>query len=184
MSTWTLDPAHSNATFSARHMMVSTVRGQLKVTSGVIQYDPANIAASSVEAALDAASIETGVADRDNHLRSADFLDAANHPTITFKSTRVEPAGSDKAKIHGNLTVRGVTRPVVINAEYLGQLTGMDGKPHVGFAGALTINREDWGLTWNVALEAGGILVGKEVQIGLDVQGVLVTEAQTAAAQV
>jgi polyisoprenoid-binding protein YceI len=180
MTVWTLDPAHSVAAFSARHMMVATVRGQFKSVSGTIDFDPANPAAASVEAAIDAASIETGVADRDNHLRSADFLDAANYPTITFKSTRVEPTGENTARVYGDLTIRGTTRPVEVDAELLGVVNGMDGKPRAGFNGTLAINREDWGLTWNVAIEAGGVLVGKEVKITLDVEAMPVAETASA----
>lgn len=173
MTTWLIDPAHSQVSFSARHMMVTTVRGSFKSLSGTIEFDPANPAAAQVEVTIEAASIDTGVADRDNHLRSPDFLDVASFPTITFKSTRVEPQGSDRARIYGDLTIRGVTREVVIEAELLGQ--GKDpftGSTKAGFAGRTTINREDWGLTWNVALEAGGVLVSKEIKIELDVQAV------------
>jgi len=173
MTTWLIDAAHSQVSFSARHMMVTTVRGSFKSLSGTIEFDPANPAAAQVEVAIEAASIDTGVVDRDNHLRSPDFLDVASFPTITFKSTRVEPQGSDRARIYGDLTIRGVTREVVIEAELLGQ--GKDpftGSTKVGFAGRTTINREDWGLTWNIALEAGGVLVSKEIRIELDVQAV------------
>ncbi|MFQ3567255.1 MAG: YceI family protein [Aggregatilineales bacterium] len=173
MTTWLIDPAHSQVSFSARHMMVTTVRGSFKSLSGTIEFDPANPAAAQVDVTIEAASIDTGVADRDNHLRSPDFLDTASFPTITFKSTRVEPQGSDRARIYGDLTIRGVTREVVIEAELLGQ--GKDpftGSTKAGFAGRTTINREDWGLTWNIALEAGGVLVSKEIKIELDVQAV------------
>ncbi len=179
MTTWTLDPAHSSANFSSRHMMVTTVRGQFKGgVTGTINFDPANPAAASVEATIQAASIETGVADRDNHLRSADFLDAASHPAISFKSTKVEPTGETSAKITGNLTIRGVTREVVVNADFIGVAkSAFDGKDRAGFEGTATINREDFGLTWNVALEAGGVLVGKEIKITLDVEAMPVEVA-------
>lgn len=173
MATWQLDTAHSSATFAVRHMMITTVRGSFNITDGKIVFDPANPAAASVEATLDVASVNTGVADRDNHLRSADFFDAANHPTITFKSTSVKPTGENTAEIAGDLTIRGVTRPVVLKTEFLGQGKGMDGKTRAGFVATTKINREDWGLTWNVMLEAGGVLVSKEVNIELDIQAVL-----------
>jgi polyisoprenoid-binding protein YceI len=181
MAHWNLDPAHSSAEFSAKHMMITTVRGRLAVVGGVIDFDPANPAAASVEATLDAASINSGVGDRDGHLKSPDFLDVATYPTITFKSTRVEPTGGDKARIHGDLTVRGTTRPVVLEAEFLGAgKNPFDQTERAGFIASTAINREDWGLTWNVALEAGGILVGKEIRISLDVQAIKVTKAVTA----
>jgi polyisoprenoid-binding protein YceI len=173
MATWQLDTAHSSATFAVRHMMITTVRGSFNIKEGKIVFDPANPSAASVEATLDVASVNTGVADRDNHLRSADFFDAANYPVITFKSTSVKPTGENTAEITGNLTIRGVARPVVLKTEFLGQGKGVDGKTRAGFVATTKINREDWGLTWNVVLEAGGLLVSKEVNIELDVQAVL-----------
>ncbi|MGQ9908190.1 MAG: YceI family protein [Candidatus Flexifilum sp.] len=181
MATWTFDPTHSAANFSTRHMMITTVRGSFSRLSGTIEYDPANPAAASVSAEIDAASINTGVADRDNHLKSPDFLDVANHPTIAFRSTRIELTGETTAKIHGDLTIRGVTRPVVLEAELLGM--GVDPFAKVekaGFSARTRINREDWGLTWNMALEAGGWLVGKEIAIELEVEAVKVGEAAPA----
>ena len=181
MAQWNLDPAHSSAEFSAKHMMITTVRGRLAVVGGTIDFDPANPAAASVEATLDAASINTGVGDRDGHLKSPDFLDVANYPTISFKSTRVEPTGGDKARIHGDLTVRGTTHPVVLEAEFLGAgKNPFDQSERAGFIASTAINREDWGLTWNVALETGGVLVGKEIRISLDIQAIKVTETVTA----
>ncbi len=173
MAAWQVDTAHSSAAFAVRHMMITTVRGTFNITSGRIVFDPANPAAAAVEATLDAASVNTGVTDRDNHLRSADFFDAANHPAIMFKSTSVKPTGENTAEITGDLTMRGTTRPVILKAEFLGQGKGMDGKTRAGFVASTKINREDWGLTWNVLLEAGGVLVSKEVNIELDIQAVL-----------
>lgn len=178
MSTWKFDPAHTSASFSVRHMMVTTVRGYFEKVGGTLVYDPANPAASYVEAEIDAASINTGVTDRDNHLRSADFLDAANYPKIVFKSRRIELKGDDEARVYGDLTIRGVTREVVIDAELLGITDSPFGDRRIGFHGVTKINREDWGLTWNVALEAGGVLVGRDVKIELDVEAILVTEQQ------
>lgn len=173
MATWHLDAAHSSANFAVRHMMITTVRGSFNIKDGKIIFDPANPAAASVEATLNVASVNTGVPDRDNHLRSADFFDAANYPTITFKSTAVKPTGENTAEIAGDLTIRGTTRPVVLKAEFLGQGKGIDGKTRAGFTASTKINREDWGLTWNMVLEAGGLLVGKDVTIELDVEAVL-----------
>ncbi|MDX2137705.1 MAG: YceI family protein [Chloroflexota bacterium] len=181
MSQWNLDLAHSTATFSAKHMMISTVRGNLAVTGGSINFDPANPAAASVEATLDTASINTGMGDRDNHLRSPDFLDAATYPTISFKSTKVEPTGEGTARVHGDLTIRDVTKPVVLEATLDG--VGKDpftGSDKAGFTATATINREDWGLTWNVALEAGGWLVGKEIKLTLEVEAAKVAETVAA----
>jgi polyisoprenoid-binding protein YceI len=172
MALWIFDPAHTSAEFSARHMMVTTVRGKFEKVSGTLEFDPANPTAASVEARIDAASLNTGVADRDNHLRSADFLDVANYPTITFKSTKIEMTGENEARITGDLTIRGVTRPVVIDAEYLGQGKNPWGKTVAGFSGRAKINREDWGLTWNVALETGGWLVGKDINITLEAEAI------------
>jgi polyisoprenoid-binding protein YceI len=178
MSQWNLDLAHTSATFTAKHMMIATVRGSLAVTGGTITFDPANPAAASVEATLDAASINTNMGDRDNHLRSPDFLDAATYPTITFKSTKVEPTGEGTARIYGDLTIRDVTKPVVLDATLEGvgkdPVTGVD---KAGFSATTSINREDWGLTWNVALEAGGVLVGKEIKLALEAEAVKVAEA-------
>lgn len=181
MATWKFDPTHSFANFSARHMMITTVRGQIPVVSGEINYDPANPAASSVWAELNAAAISTGLNDRDNHLKSPDFLDVANFPTITFKSTNVQIVKDGEAKITGDLTIRGNTRSVSFDAELIGlEKNPFAGTETVGFSGALKINREDWGLVWNVALETGGWLVGKDIKIELDVEAVKVTETQTA----
>lgn len=181
MAQWTLDPAHSSAEISAKHMMITTVRGKMSVIGGSVDFDPANPAAASVEATLDPASINTGVGDRDNHLRSPDFLDAPNFPTIHFKSTRVEPTGENKARIHGDLTIRGITKPVVLEAEFLGAaLNPFDQSERAGFVASTSINREDWGLTWNVPLAQGGLLVSKDVRIALDVQAVKVAETVTA----
>jgi polyisoprenoid-binding protein YceI len=181
MAMWTFDPAHSQANFSAKHLMVTTVRGSFKKVSGTIEFDPANPSAASVTAEIDAASLDSGVTDRDNHLRSPDFLDVANFPTLTFKSTKVEPQGQDTARVTGDLTIRGVTRPVVLDVEFSGvQTNPFSGAQQAGFTAETKINREDWGLVWNVALEAGGVLVGKEVKITLDVEVIKAAEAQPA----
>ncbi len=172
MPKWNFDPPHTSAEFSARHMMVTTVRGKFEKLSGALDFDPENPTEASVEVTIDAASLNTGVTDRDNHLRSPDFLDVANYPTITFKSTKIEMTGESEGKIMGDLTIRGVTRPVVINTEYLGQGKDPWGKTIAGFSGRTKINREDWGLTWNVALETGGVLVSKEISITLEVEAI------------
>lgn len=171
MTQWTIDPSHSSATFSAKHMMISTVRGTMRGITGTLSFDPNNIAAASIEATIPAHNFDTGAADRDTHLKSGDFLDIENHPTMTFTSTSVEATGDDTAKIYGNLTIRNVTKPVVLDAEFLGTSTPpWGGAQVIGFHATTRINREDWALTWNVALETGGLLVGKDVKIEIDLE--------------
>lgn len=181
MATWKIDNTHASAEFAVRHMMVSIVRGTFRSVNGTIEYDPAHPENARVEATIDASSIYTGVADRDAHLRSADFFDAENYPVLTFTSTKVEPQGENEARITGDLTIRGVTREVVIDAELLGVVNSPFGDERVGFTGSTRINREDWGLTWNMAIEAGGVLVGKDVKIELNVEAIRVTEPVTEA---
>lgn len=176
MSTWQIDPAHSSITFSARHMVVATVRGRFTELSGTVELDETEPARSTVEAHIAAASVDTGVESRDNHLRSADFFDAATYPELTFRSTAIEPAG-DGYRIHGDLTIRDVTRPVTLDAELSGVVAGMDGKRRAGFGATTRLRRTDWGLNWNVALEAGGWLVGEEIRIQLDVEAIEAKEA-------
>lgn len=168
MSTWQIDTAHTVVSFTGKHMMITKVRGIFKDVTGTVEYDEADPARSSVEVAIPASTIETGMEARDNHLRSADFLDVESHPALTFRSTSIEPRG-DRWAITGDLTIRGVTRPVVLDTEALGVVQGMDGRRHAGFAAATKIKRSDWGLTWNVGLEAGGWLVSDEISIELDV---------------
>ena len=180
MAQWTFDPAHSSTNFTARHMMVTNVRGSLGAISGTINFDPENPGASSVDASIDVAGINTGVEDRDNHLRSADFFEVEKYPNITFKSTSVEVTGDDSAKVTGDLTIRDVTKPVVLDVEFLGQGGSPFGDTRAGFEATAKIDREAFGLTWNQALEAGGVLVGKDIKINLDIQAVLVTETANA----
>lgn len=167
--TWTIDPAHSSVTFSAKHMMVTTVRGTMKIRDFDLDFDPDRLADSKVRVALDAATIDTANEQRDAHLRSADFLDAEQFPTLDFVSTKIEPDGDDYL-IHGDLTIRGTTRPVVLKAEYAGAVKNMQGGTSAGFSATTKINREDFGLTWNVALEQGGWLVSKDVKIEIDLE--------------
>ena len=164
-------------------MMVTTVHGRFAPPTGKLVFDAANPAASTVEAEIDATSISTGVEQRDNHLKSPDFLEVDKFPTITFKSTKVEVTGENEGKITGDLTIHGVTKPVTLNVEHLGIVNSPFGDKRAGFTGSTKINREDWGLTYNMALEAGGFLVGKDLKIELDLEAILVpeTEATTAA---
>jgi polyisoprenoid-binding protein YceI len=166
-TSWTIDAAHTQAEFSAKHMMITNVRGHFDGATGRIDFDEADPTNSYVEATLDASTIDTGMAQRDGHLRSPDFLDVERWPTITFRSTKIEKAG-DRFKITGDLTIRDVTKPVVLDAEFLGIVQGMRGGRHAGFSGRARIDREAWGLTWNMGLETGGWLVGKEVTISID----------------
>lgn len=177
--TWTLDPAHTAVTFSARHMMVTTVRGSMKVRDLDLDFDPDNLGASGVRVSMDAASIDTGQEARDQHLRSEDFLKADEFPTIDFVSTAITADG----RIHGDLTIRGVTRPVVLDAELAGIVPNMQGGRRAAFSASTKINREDFGLTWNVALESGGLLVSREIKIEIDLAVVSSDEAAQAQAE-
>jgi polyisoprenoid-binding protein YceI len=171
VSTWNLDPVHSVAEFKVKHMMISNVKGQFTKLSGVLTFDEGNISNSRVEASIDASSITTRDADRDAHLKSGDFFDIEKFPTLNFQSTSVKRTGGDELAVTGNLTIHGVTREAVFEVE--GPTTpGKDpwGNTRVGLSAVTKINRKDFGLTWNSALETGGILVGDEVTITLDVQ--------------
>jgi polyisoprenoid-binding protein YceI len=168
---WQIDLAHSNVTFSVKHMMVTTVRGSLKISDGTLDFDPEHPDRSRVAVQLDAASIDTGAEGRDAHLRSADFLDVEAFPTIEFRSTRVERHGADY-RIHGELTLHGETRPVTLEAEYAGVVPNLQGGRRAAFSATTRINREEFGLRWNVALEQGGWLVGKELKIEIDLAAV------------
>ena len=165
---WTIDPAHTVVGFAARHLVAAKVRGSFKTFSGKIDI-AASAEDSSVEVSIDAASIDTGVADRDAHLRSPDFLDTENFPTLEFRSTAVRSTGSSY-EVDGELTIRGVARPVTLQMAYLGVMSDPWGNEKAMFSASTEIEREEWGLTWNQALEAGGWLVGKTVSIELEIQ--------------
>jgi polyisoprenoid-binding protein YceI len=168
MSTWQIDTAHTVVSFTAQHMMITKVRGLFKQAGGTIRYDEIDPTRSSVVVSIPAATVDTGVEARDNHIRSSDFLDAATYPELTFRSTAIERKGSRWA-ITGELTIRGVTRPVLLDSGALGVVTGMDGRRHAGFEASTKIKRSDWGLTWNVGLEAGGWLVSDEIAVEIEV---------------
>jgi polyisoprenoid-binding protein YceI len=168
---YAIDPSHSRLGFSARHAMVTTVRGQFGDFDGTAHVDAENPAASTVALTIRAASISTGTADRDGHLTSGDFFDVETHPEITFTSTSVERDGADWS-ITGDLTIKGVTQPVTIPFEETGTAVDPFGNTRVGFEGATTINRKDWGLTWNAALETGGVLVSEKIKLEFDVSAI------------
>jgi polyisoprenoid-binding protein YceI len=171
---YVIDAAHTRVGFSARHAMVTTVRGQFKDFEGQAHIDAANPADSSVTVKIQTASIDTGVADRDGHLKSADFFDVEQFPEITFVSTDVSRDGDDWT-ITGDLTVKGVTKPVSIEFESTGSARDPFGNLRVGFEGGTAISRKDWGLTWNAALETGGVLVSDKVKLEFDVSAIQVT---------
>jgi len=170
--TWNIDATHSQATFSVRHMMIATVKGQFNVLSGQLNIDEANPSNSWVEAEVDAASVDTRDEKRDGHLRSPDFFDIEKYPKIIFKSTKVEHVGGSDYKISGDLTMHGVTKPVTFDGEYQGQLKDLYGLQRAGLTVKAAISRKDFGLTWNVALETGGALVGDKVNIEIDLAAV------------
>lgn len=169
--TYEIDPAHSSVHFSVRHMMLSNVRGEFGKVSGTVKYDPQNPESSSVEATIDARSINTRDAQRDNHLKSADFLDVEKFPTLTFRSKKVQITSSNGGKVTGDLTLHGVTREVTLNVEGPTQeVKDPWGKQRIGASATAKLNRKDFGLTWNAALEAGGVMVGDEVKIEMDLE--------------
>lgn len=177
MATWNIDKNHTSVEFVVTHMMFTKVRGKFEALEGTITYDPANIAASAVNVTIDAASLSTGVADRDAHLKSPDMMDVASYPTLTFVSTSVVPTGDNKAHVTGDLTIHGTTKSVTLDASFEGSGKNPWGMQIAGFTGSTRINREDFGLTWNMLLETGGVLVSKDVQITLEVEAILVEEA-------
>lgn len=168
---WRVDPSHTNVDFAVKHMMIATVRGRFAEVDGTVRLDPSNIGASRVEVSIKAASLDTRVADRDAHLRSADFLDVEKYPEITFRSTHLERTGSDHLRIAGDLTIHGVTRPVTLEVTEEGQGKDPWGGERAGYSATTTIDRRDYGLLWNQALEqGGGWLVGHDVKITMDVE--------------
>jgi polyisoprenoid-binding protein YceI len=171
---YTLDLTHTRLGFSARHAMVTTVRGQFTEFEGTAHIDTADPAASSAKVSIQAASISTGQADRDAHLRSADFFDAESFPELTFVVTGVERTDASTWRVAGDLTIKGVTNPVSIDFEATGSARDPFGNLRVGFEGSTSINRKDWGLTWNAALETGGVLVSEKIKLDFDVSAIAV----------
>ena len=169
---YTLDVSHTRLGFSARHAMVTTVRGQFTDFEGTAHVDAENPAASTVSLTIRPASVSTGSADRDGHLVSADFFDVENNPTITFVSTKVDKVDDDTWAITGDLTIKGTTRPVTVDFTFEGAAVDPFGNQRVGFEGSVVINRKDWGITWNAALETGGVLVSDKITLEFDVSAI------------
>ena len=169
---YTIDPMHSKVEFKVKHLGISTVTGRFEKFSGSFSYDPAKVAASKAQATLDAASINTDVEKRDTHLKSPDFLDVAKYPTITFASTGVQDPTPEGFKLLGNLTLHGVTKPVILDTQVGGLVEDPWGNKRAAFTASTTINREDYGVSWNQQLKTGGLLVGEDVKILLEVEGV------------
>jgi polyisoprenoid-binding protein YceI len=170
-TTWNIDPAHSGAEFTVKHMMICNVKGNFSSLSGTLSLDESDVTKSRVEASIPVATVNTGDAQRDGHLKSADFFDAEKFPALTFTSTKVEVKGSGELAVTGNLTLHGVTKPVTFAVEGP-SAPAKDpwGNLRIGLSGTTKINRKDFGLTWNTTLETGGVLVGEDVTISLDVQ--------------
>ena len=168
MTTYNVDTAHSEIGFSVRHMMFAKVRGQFKTWSAKLAYDAASPAKSTIEVDIDVASIDTREEKRDGHLKSPDFFDAEKFPKMTFKSTRIEPAGTGQFKVTGDLTIHGVTHPVTLEVEQTGSGKDPWGNDRLGFSARAAIHRSEWGLKWNQALETGGVLVSDKVEIEVE----------------
>lgn len=169
-TTWTIDPAHSHVGFGIKHLMIATVRGSFTQVQGAVTVDESDPASASLDITITTASVTTGDEKRDGHLRSADFFDVERFPTMTFRSKRVEAKSNQTFRVVGDLTIRDVTREVPLEVEMLGRAKDPWGKEHAAFEATTSIKRGDYGLTWNAALETGGVLVGDEVKISIEAQ--------------
>jgi polyisoprenoid-binding protein YceI len=178
--TWNIDLAHSGVSFSVRHMVISKVRGRFAKFNGKLELDERDLTQSKVEVRIDASSIETGVGDRDAHLRSPDFLDVERFPELTFTSKRVERLDDNRYRVIGDLTIRGTTREVPLEVEAGGTTKDPWGNERAGFTARTQIDRRDFGLTWNAVVETGGVVVGDRVEIDIDVEGVRVADQRAA----
>jgi polyisoprenoid-binding protein YceI len=178
---WNLDPGHAQVNFSAKHMGIMTVRGDFTDVQATLDFNEDDFTASSVEATIQAASLMTNDSKRDDHLRSADFLDVEHYPTITFKSTRIERAAHERYRMTGDLTIHGVTRPVTLEVVYSGQIKDPWGNTRAGFSAETTFKRSDWGLNWNAVLETGGLLVSDDIKIAIEVEAVKPAAVEAAA---
>jgi polyisoprenoid-binding protein YceI len=166
---WNLDTGHTSIQFRVKHMAIATVRGSLKAKSGLVETD-ASGKPTRLEVVMDASSINTGEAQRDGHLRSPDFLDAENHPELTYVSNHIQPLGGNKYQVNGDLTIRGITKPVVLEAELTAPIKDPWGLTRAAGEASGILNRKDWNLTWNQVLELGALLVGEEVRFSIDVE--------------
>ncbi len=170
-ATYTLDPAHTTIGFKVKHLMIANVKGVFEKFKGTVSIDESDISKSKVSVSIEMASINTNIAKRDEHLRSGDFFEAAKFPLMTFESTKVEKAGADKLKVTGNLTIKGVTKQVVLNVDGPSdEIKSPQGVAKRGASATATINRSDFGVSWNKKLDAGGVVVGEEVQISIDAE--------------
>lgn len=174
--TYAIDPAHSRIGFVARHAMVAKVRGSFNDFEGSGTFDPADPTQSTIQLTIQVASIDTRNDDRDNHLRTGDFFDAEQFPEISFVSTAVRQTGDDEFEVTGDLTMRGITLPVTIDFDFEGAATDAFGNQRIGLDGEATINRKDWGLTWNAPLEAGGVMLGEKVKLEFEVSAIRVVD--------
>lgn len=169
---WKIDPAHSEVAFAAKHMMISTVRGRFSDVSGHIDFDEENPTSAKIDVEIAVTSVDTRQEPRDNHLRSADFFDVENHPTMTFVSSKVERVKGNEYRVSGDLTIRGTTHEITLDASFEGAHPDPWGGTRAGFAATGKINRHDFGLNWNAAIEAGGVVVGPEIKLQLEVEAV------------
>lgn len=170
MAKWVVDGSHSEVGFSVRHMMIATVKGRFTKVEGTLEFDPENIAAATFEGKIEAGSIDTRDENRDNHLRSADFFDVENNPYLTFSNTKVTKVDGNEFTLVGDLTIRGTTKQVTLAAEFAGVNVDPWGNTKAGFSATAKISRKEWGLNWNAALEAGGVLVSDEVKLIVDLE--------------
>ncbi|HRP88554.1 MAG TPA: YceI family protein [Edaphocola sp.] len=167
---WTLDQAHSEITFKVRHLMISNVKGGFETFNANVQTHGEDFSTAQVELNIDASSINTRNNDRDNHLKSADFFETENYPSMKFVSTKVEKVDEDTFKLHGNFTIKDVTKPIALDVDFGGVVTDPWGSQKAGFTVSGKINRKEWGLNWNAALEAGGVLVGDEIKLNAEME--------------
>lgn len=177
---WEIDSSHSSIQFTVRHLVIAKVRGQFSRWTGSLQVPAGDFERASLDVAIDASSIDTGVADRDAHLRSGDFFDVEGHPEITFRSTGIKRAADDRLKVTGGLTIKGITRDVVLDVEVLGQARDPWGNERAAFSASTSIDRRDFGLTWNQVLETGGVMVGERIDITIDIEAVRQAATQVA----
>ena len=177
---WHIDSSHSGIQFTVRHLVIAKVRGQFSRWTGSLETPRSDFSRASLDVVIDASSIDTGVADRDAHLRSADFFDVERYPEITFKSTSVTQAAADRLSVSGVLTIKGITRDVVLDVEILGQVKDPWGNERAAFSATTSIDRREFGLTWNQVLETGGVMVGDRIDIAIDIEAVRQVATQVA----